>query len=57
MNITVERLQTYALAFVVIGIVLTLGLKVMTGVRDGAYSDLEVTNETFNATSDPSLTQ
>lgn len=53
MELSVDRLQTYAIAFVVIGIVLALGLRVMTGVQEGARSNLNVDNETFNATSDP----
>lgn len=53
MDLSMDRLQTYAIAFVVIGIVLALGLRVMTGVQAGARSKEEVVNETFNATSDP----
>lgn len=53
MEMSIDKLQTYAIAFVVIGIVLALGLKVMSGVKTGTYDNLAVDNETFNATSDP----
>ena len=33
-QMSISRLQTYAIAFVVIGVVLTVGLKVLGGVQD-----------------------
>lgn len=33
-QVSVQRLQGYAIAFVVIGVVLTVGLRVLAGVKD-----------------------
>lgn len=50
---SVSDLQAYAIAFVVIGVSLVVGLSVMANVQDESYTRTTVTNETFNATSIP----
>lgn len=50
---SVDRLQSYAIFFVVIGVSLVVGLSVMAGVQGESYTKTSVLNETFNATSIP----
>ncbi|WP_096389608.1 hypothetical protein [Halopenitus persicus] len=44
-QVSLDRLQGYAIAFVVIGVVLTVGLSILGGVEDAMYLTEEVTDE------------
>lgn len=48
-----QKLKTFAVLLVVVGVALTIGLKVTGEVKSNMLIDNSVDNETFNATSDP----
>lgn len=50
-QVSLSRLQTFVIAFVVIGVAGTVGLDIMSEVSDNMVLDRGVDNETFNATS------
>jgi len=50
-QVSLSRLQTFVIAFVVIGVAGTVGLDIMGSVQDNMTINRAVDNETFNATS------
>lgn len=52
-QVSLSRLQTFVIAFVIIGVAGTIGLDVMSTLQGNMYDHKDVANETFNATSDP----
>jgi len=52
-QVSLGRLQTYVIAFVIIGVAGTVGLDIMASVQNNMELHKSVDNETFNATADP----
>lgn len=48
-----NKLQSFVIAFVVIGVAGSVGLNILGGVQDAATNEATVTAEEFDATSDP----
>lgn len=48
-----EKVKMFSIGLVIVGVTLTVGLKITSGVTNNMVVDKNVTNETFNATSDP----